>query len=287
MSVMTCPVAFTAYITYNNHMKSCCIIIPIYNKIPTENEVLSISRNCSVLKDYDIFFIHPFLMDTLAYEWLIIDIFKEGISDRPNGSIADAFNDHIHFKPFKRKYFRSNKSYSRLLLSEEFYRQFIDYEYMLIAQTDTYILNTDYSLGDFIELSRSGSYDYWGAPWSDGPFCKPYTLKDRFKLLVVKHPGSIHVGNGGFSLRNVVHSRELVIKKKNLLDFYWRFNEDMFFSWFALDPLNGYKAAPVEEAGRFALETGMRDEIDRGNIPYAVHAWEKYYSADEIRTFER
>lgn len=264
-------------------MKSCCVIIPIYNRIPAENEVLSIRRNCLILRDYDVYFIHPFTMDVTAYEEIIIDIFKEDISDRPDESIADIFNDHIHFRPFKNKYFKSNKTYSRLLLSEAFYQTFVDYEYMLIAQTDTYILNTSYKLEDFINLSRERSYDYWGAPWPDGPFSKPYTLKDRLKLTVVKHPDRIHVGNGGFSLRHVLHSYHLVRKKKNLIDFWWRFNEDMFFSWSATQADNDYTAAPWEDAAKFALETDMKESISEGNIPYAVHAWEKYYSVEELK----
>ena len=285
MSVMACPVAFISLITYNNPMKSCCIIIPIYNKSPNENEVLSIRRNCSVLKDYDIFFIHPFTMDVTEYEGLIIENFIEEISDRPDKSTTDIFNDHIHFKPFKSKYFKSNKTYSRLLLSEEFYSAFFDYEYMLIAQTDTYILNTKYSLDDFIRISRERSYDYWGAPWPEGPFSKPYTLKDRFKLTVVKYPENVHVGNGGFSLRHICHTYELVRRKKNLIDFWWRFNEDVFFSWFALNKYSGYKAASSEEAVSFALASGMAEEIHKGNIPYAVHAWEKCFSAEELIGF--
>ena len=279
---MACPVAFTSDITYNSPMKSCCIIIPIYNKIPTENEVLSIKRNCSVLKDYDIFFIHPFTMDVAAYEGIIIRIFEEDINYRPGESISDIFNDHIHFKPFKRKYFKSNKTYSRLLLSEEFYRAFSGYEYMLIAQTDTCILNTEYSLDDFIKISREKSYDYWGAPWPDGPFSKPYTLKDRLKLTVVKHPENVHVGNGGFSLRHIKHSADLIRRKKNLIDFWWRFNEDVFFSWFAYKEDNSYKSASWGDAKRFALESDAREEISKGNIPYAVHAWDKYYLPEEI-----
>ena len=27
----------------------------------------------------------------------------------------------------------------------------------------------------------------------------------------------------------------------------------------------------------FALEEDMKEEIEKGNIPYAVHAWEKHY----------
>ncbi len=258
-------------------MKDCCVIIPIYNIVPTDDEVISIKRNCSILKDYDIFFIHPFTMDIFAYEEIIIDIFKKDITDRPNGSTKELFVNNIHFKQFKRKYFKSNKSYSRLLLSEEFYRSFLDYEYMLIAQTDTYIVNTEHTLEEFIGISKQKKYDYWGAVWPKGPFCKPYTVKDRFKLVIVKYPEEITVGNGGFSLRHIMNSYNLIIRKKNLIDFYWRFNEDMFFSWFAYDSLTDYNAASFEDAKGFALEENMREEIEKGNIPYAVHAWRKFY----------
>lgn len=246
-------------------MKSCCIVIPIYNTIPAENEKISIRRNVSVLKDYDIYFIHPFFMDVAAYEELILN------------EVAGSDTDHIHFRQFMGRYFKSNKTYSRLLLSEDFYRQFFDYEYMLIAQTDTYILNTDHTLEEFISISREKSYDYWGAIWPEGPFKKPYTFKDRFKLLVVKEPENVHVGNGGFSLRHVANSINLIRRHKNLIDLYWRFNEDMFFSWFAYVSGDKYRAATEAEASDFALEINMKEEIEKGHIPYAVHAWDKHY----------
>ena len=121
---------------------------------------------------------------------------------------------------------------------------------MLIAQTDTCILNTGHTLDEFLTISREKQYDYWGAPWTDGPFTKPYSLKDRLKLKVVKEPQQVKVGNGGFSLRHVLHSLNLLERKRNLIDLYWRFNEDMFFSWFAYDDSDRYKAATAEEIGR-------------------------------------
>ncbi len=263
-------------------MKDCCIIIPIYNTEPTDSEIKSISRNLTVLKDYDTFFIHPFLMDISAYEEIIMSVFESDVKNRAEGSVSGLFKDNVHFKPFGKKYFKSNKTYSRLLLSDRFYRQFLEYEYMLIAQTDTYILNTEHTLEEFLSVSREKSYDYWGAPWVNGPFVKPYTLKDRLKLAVVKHPEKVRVGNGGFSLRHVSNTCNLVIRKHNLIDFYWRFNEDMFFSWFALDPSSGYKTASYEEASHFALETNMREQISKGNIPFAVHAWRKYCTDEEL-----
>ena len=262
-------------------MKDCCIIIPIYNVTPTATEVLSIKRNCTVLKDYDIYFIHPFFMNISAYEQLITEIFMEHIKTSDK-SVKDTFNNNTHFFAFKKKYFKSNKTYSRLLLSEDFYRQFIKYEYMLIAQTDTYILNTEHSLKEFIDTASAKNYSYIGAPWPDGPFCKPYSLKDYVKLMVIKEPSNIHVGNGGFSLRHVVNCINLIRKNQALLTFGWRFNEDMFFSYLGSKEGSEYRVADTVTAGNFALETNMREEIEKGHIPYAVHAFEKYYSTDEL-----
>ena len=235
-------------------MKPACIIIPIYNLKPTENEILSITRNTSVLKDYDIFAVHPESMDCSAYKNFEI-----------NG-----------FIPFSDKYFGSNKTYSRLILSEEFYQPFLDYEYMLIAQTDTYILNTEYTLKYFIDQN----YDYWGAPWPDGPFDLPYGPKEWFKSLFVSNPKNLHVGNGGFSLRRVKSSYNLVKKHHTYIKYAWRLNEDLFFSNMANKHGTNYTSAPANEAAKFALETNMQEEITNGNIPYAVHAWEKYLDSD-------
>ena len=78
-------------------------------------------------------------------------------------------------------------------------------------------------------------------------------------------------------LSHVVNTVNLVRRRKNLIDYYWRFNEDMFFSWFAYAESDKYRAANEEYARDFALEEDMKEEIEKGNIPYAVHAWEKHY----------
>lgn len=228
-------------------MNKTVIIIPIYNTIPTDSEILSIRRNTSVLSAYDIYAIHPEGMNLSPYKEL-------GLSN---------------FISFNKRYFGSNKTYSRLILSEEFYTPFLDYEYMLIAQTDTYILNTNYSLNDFIEKK----YEYWGAPWPNGPFNLPYGLREYFKSLFVHDPRNLHVGNGGFTLRNIQTCHNLVKKHHTYIKYIWCLNEDLFFS-------QRCKCAPYNEASTFALETNMSDEISKGNIPFAVHAWKKYLNSD-------
>lgn len=84
---------------------------------------------------------------------------------------------------FDKSYFESTASYSQLLKSYDFYSRFVDYEYMLIYQTDVYMNYDD--LKKWIDCG----YDYIGAPiiapgtsgWKSAPI----------------------VGNGGCSLRKL------------------------------------------------------------------------------------
>lgn len=225
-----------------------CIAIPIYNEIPTEAEIISLTRNISVLKDYPIFAVCPETMNLAAYD-------------------SFGFTKII---PFSNNYFVSNKSYSRLILSMEFYEPFKDFDYMLIAQTDTYILNTNYTLEYFVNKG----YDYYGAPWIDGPFDEPYGLREYFKSLFVHNPKILHVGNGGFSLRNVRKCEDLVKRHRLYIKYFWKLNEDLFFS------VKMKNKPSAKEASEFALETNMQEEIDKGNYPYALHAFKKYLNCD-------
>lgn len=226
--------------------KSCCIIIPIYNKNPNPSELVSIGRAMDIFsQSYDMVYVCGNSLDVSVYPELKVIRFDNS-------------------------FFKSNKSYSKLLLSEEFYDPFIEYEYMLIAQTDSYVLNTKYSLDDFINKG----YDYWGAPWSDGPITKPYTIKDIIKLIMLRKIRKVRVGNGGFSLRRVSTMLSLIEKNRTYLKLMWWFNEDLFFS---RECMKMGTVAPVEEARSFAGEQDIEESINNGNIPYGVHAYEKYY----------
>jgi len=233
--------------------KKTCIIIPIYNAIPTMSEKKSLTRNIPILKEYDILAVCPESMDLTEYEGY--------------GFTA--------FLKFSDKYFVSNKSYSRLLLSEELYEELTEYDYMLIAQTDTYILNTEYTLEQFVEMG----YDYYGAPWPEGPFDLPYGPREYFKSLFVSNPKKLRVGNGGFSLRNVKACSKAVKKHRLYIKYLWRLNEDLFFC------TRLEKIAPLDVASKFALETNMKEELEKGNIPYALHAYEKYLNKIEMEKY--
>lgn len=227
----------------------CCIIIPIYKAKPTILELSSINR----------------VMETLGEMYDLMYICGETF-DIENYPLLDA----IKVARFDDSYFVSNKSYSKLLLSEDFYKPFVDYDYILISQTDSYILNSDYSLQGFMEKD----YDYWGAPWSEGVITRPYSIRDIIKLIMIRDIRKLKVGNGGFSLRKVSTMMDLVVKNKRYIKYLWWFNEDLFFS---RECYRLGTVAPFEEAKVFAGEQDIRISIKNGITPFGVHAYEKYY----------
>lgn len=96
------------------------------------------------------------------------------------------------------------KKYNKLLKWNNFYKNFIDFEFVLIVQTDSLIMRKI----DNIYFN----YDYIGAPWKD--------IKDN------------HGGNGGFSLRRIKKMLETTSNNKNFKKISGhKPNEDIFFSF--------------------------------------------------------
>lgn len=63
---------------------------------------------------------------------------------------------------FPAEYFVSRLAYSRLLLSEEFFRTFLDYSHILITQLDTLLLS------DCLQTWMKSDFDFVGAPLRSG-----------------------------------------------------------------------------------------------------------------------
>lgn len=234
-------------------IKKYCIVIPIYKNALNKNEFASVKRTINVFKQ-DLFFVAP--------SGLKLDYYK-------------TYFPEVNYIFFGNEYFKSTQTYSKLLLSEQFYDQFAKYEYMLIAQTDVMILGNKEQFEQYVGMG----YDYWGAPWFEGLKINkfPYSLMNHLPKFIGK-PKMCYVGNGGFCLRSVKASKEL-IRKHKIISKCWanEANEDCFFSYF---DGQDYKLAPVEIAKKFALEDQMKEYLTEGNIPFAVHAWEKFYRED-------
>ena len=150
-------------------MNTCVIVVPVYNEVPNELEKLSLKQLDIIVKDdIEICLVGPNRINFSSY----VELFN---NNKPK---------HTNFDD---KYFESNKSYSQLCLSYDFYKRFDDYEYMLIYQTDCWIFRNE--IKKFCEMG----YDYIG-----GPIYSPGSRWPSFKNSM--RPV---VGNGGLSLRKI------------------------------------------------------------------------------------
>lgn len=158
---------------------------------------------------------------------------------------------------FESNYFESVESYSRLLLLRDFYGRFAGYKYMLIYQLDAFVFF------DKILYFCNMGYDYYGAPWLSG---LPLVSDHKMNIM--------HVGNGGFSLRNVPNTIRLLDRKKECVK-NTSLPEDIFFS---SQSEEGFKIAPLEVALDFSFETEVIKCFLRNNkkLPMGCHAWERY-----------
>ena len=224
------------------------IIIPVYKPYPNHSEKASLIQTGKIFSNEKIIFICPKSLDTSEYTQLI-----------PQSKI----------KTFEDKYFRSIKGYNRLLLSSTFYQSFIEFDYILIVQTDVWVFNNQ------LKTWCEKNYDYIGAPWIEKPpFTKKLNLLPMDKWMLGK------VGNGGFSLRKI--SSHLKIANK-LASISGIFNKNEDFFWSIIVPLidKNFKIPVLRDAVYFAFEIAPEKafELTNRTLPFAVHAWEKHSPA--------
>ena len=255
----------------HHKQKLVAVLVPFYQSCLTADEELSLRHLRHFLGDYDKYLVSPRSLD-------------------PN--LPD-----FEVMKFKDKYFTSVYGYSRLMLSADFYRTFVDYEYILIYQLDALVFSDQLT-----EWCRS-DFDYVGAPW----------LKNQ----AAPTEGFAGVGNGGLSLRkvqsmlHVLRSPGVVIDAKS----YWEefcgshsrweqtlnlhkkylkrlsiFNgvswysrhpydfEDVFWSKFASTLWPEFKLAPIKAALNFSFELAPRYCFEQNGyqLPFGCHAWNKY-----------
>lgn len=145
-------------------MNKCVIVIPVYKEEPDSIEIASIVQAKKILSNHDIKLVCPEDLDILNYSKL----------------------GNFETVRFDAKYFKNEWSYCKLLLNKEFYKQFAQYQYMLLYQPDAWVFE------DRVQEWCDKGYDYIGAPWFE-----QYGAADN-KAKMFKY-----AGNGGFSLRNI------------------------------------------------------------------------------------
>lgn len=195
---------------------------------------------------------------------------------------------------FSGKYFGSASAHSRLMLSKTLYSAFSRFEFVLIHHLDSLVFS------DQLATWCHRGFDLIAPPWIPGP-----------DLPWCQEPG---VGNGGLSLRRVQSFLQILSSRRHWhepgelqlpeaagirthLKYYARRlgfnngvnaeirdhlrcgkNEDIFWWDSGRKYLPEFNIAPVEAALRFGFEANPREcfELNRGNIPFGCHAWERY-----------
>lgn len=181
-------------------------------------------------------------------EYTIIFVMPEGM----------AFNEGDKYRKeyFEKEHFVSIKAYNDLLLKTKFYERFAEFQYILIYQLDAFVFED--RLMYFCDLQ----YDYIGAPWLSG-----------VQEYVDSQHTVWHVGNGGFSLRNVSGCINLL--KRRIVSQDCTINEDVYFSSGNSDD---FRVAPIKVALEFAFEMEVKKcfELNEGRCPFGCHAWERF-----------
>jgi len=182
----------------------------------------------------------------------------------PNDSTEEIFTEFPRSEvvKFSKSYFESKMAYNSLMLSKEFYEEFISFDHVLILQTDAIIVK------DF-PYSLCQKFDYIGAPWSNEKKLKIWNgrLWENTKRLPFKRAVKVAIGNGGLSLRRVSVMLDLVnvISKDYSYLVKGFYNEDLVLSYFLTKI--GYEVPTPQEAEEFFCETGA---IAKSFVPNSI-----------------
>ena len=262
----------------NRAARLVAIVTPLYRFPLTPDEEISIRHLRQYLGRFDRYIIGP-------------------------KALPAEFSD-FQLRPFPARFFESIQSYSKLLVTKEFYRAFAGYEYILIYQPDCLVFSSDLE-----EWCRAG-WDYVGAPW--------------FKDFDQDPAGGLWaVGNGGLSLRKVSTALAVLTSTTRLVDdplvrgartqrfnslpqlkrllvalrtfvlrcgyhnnFRWLmreldklpFHEDCFWAFQARKLVPEFKIPTPQQAMAFSFEMAPRYcfQQNSNRLPFGCHAWAKY-----------
>ncbi|MEN9919816.1 MAG: hypothetical protein RL662_2252 [Bacteroidota bacterium] len=248
------------------------VVVPVYKESLTHSEEFSLKRCFKVLKKYPILLAYPKGLDVSAYLKLALD-FEISLN-------LESFDDV--------SFFADIVGYNKLMLDKSFYERFIDYDRILIYQTDCFVFED--------KLAQWVKFDYVGAPWIIGE--EPRNLKlEQFKLWIkdkIKYrlgrPNDFdtvqfRVGNGGFSLRNPKLFVQLIDKfeKKGIIQKYRNplsqyYLEDVFWGVEVARHEKQFEVPNFYQALDFSFECLPRYcfKMNNKQLPFGCHAWGKY-----------
>lgn len=234
------------------------VIIPIYTSQINTYEKISLERICHILYAHPLTVIKPTSLD-LSF---LLEKYPE--------LVMEDFDDN---------YFKGISGYNRLMLSEEFYQRFENYEYILICQLDAYIFRDE-----LLDWCKKG-YDYVGAPWLVRPIYHSFPMKQYRWLFrsAATRETDFKVGNGGLSLRRVSSHLLAVRLLKDIIGEFLShkgnhvFNEDVFFSVEVNKHGLNFSYPDYMEALKFSFDKypALCYKLNCGQLPFGCHSWYK------------
>lgn len=222
------------------------VLIPIYKPALSPLEEFSVTHSLSLTDERECVFVAP---------------------DGLNLGYYQKHYPRLRFELFAPENFTSVESYSRLLLSPEFYKRFLAYEFILILQPDAILFRDD------LDFWMDQGYDYIGAPWPEG--IEITLWRDDFQG-ERRQRIRTHVGNGGLSLRRVASCIRLLNEFPETHAAFIRSgtNEDTYFSLLGTQAISFHLPDQIA-ASRFSME--LRPEqyfnLNGGLIPMGSHGW--------------
>ena len=239
-------------------MQEIAIVVPTHAERPDKREIISLEQAMKVFKDRPFVFVVPLHIDTTWYE------------EYCRGRVR------VSFKRFKWKGLRE---YSKLMLSPEFYKVFLDYKYMLICHLDVFVFE------DKLKEWCDQGYDYVGSVifnpvWQRG---EPW-----YRRVVGLRKAAAYPANGGLSLRKTASFYSNAVRFRKLINFMFNrremFLEDIFWSY-QMPRINPFFRIPSrQQALDFAIEYHedyagpLPDEAMKdGQPPMGCHGWLKYH----------
>jgi len=240
------------------HKNTVTIVIPIYKSDISKTERMSLQQCFKVLRNYEIVFIHPEGLDVSSLN----------------------FGGKIKSETFPSKYFTNVLGYNSLMLFEKFYQRFLDSKYILIYQLDAFVFK------DELLNWCMKDYDYIGAPWISSKNTVLKKVLHLFSSRKKKERQKIFfkVGNGGFSLRNVLKSYKITKELKNEIkvnlrrdkdDFY--IMEDVFWSIVVPKHFSDFKIPDYKEALGFSMDRkpDIALKLNKNQLPFGCHGFDK------------
>lgn len=170
------------------------IIVPVYRKLVLFEKVSIGALFRNIKHDYPIYFIVPADSDEI----------KSSLLEFLNDELGVKININFYIKEYNKRWFETKSTYSSLLLTSEFYKEWLEmgYDKSFIYQTDCYLFRDEFE------------------EWSN----KPYTFVGAPIIATNSDWGYFggYVGNGGFSMRDN-YTLSNILNRNNIV---WKNHKD-------------------------------------------------------------